>query len=1225
MSARTPSDETTARQRRASDPAASAWVSANAGSGKTYVLAQRVIRLLLAGAPPGRILCLTFTKAAAANMANRVFGWLAEWTQASDAELDKRLEALGEPKPDIIRRAVARRLFAQALETPGGLKILTIHGFCERVLQQFPFEAGVTPRFSVLDDRGAAELIAQARAEAVMEATRAPDGPLGRAMTAVIGAASDSAFDEALTEILKARGPLARAMTQADGVGAAGLIPGIAAALGVAPDARLEDADAEVLAGGFPPSRWLDLAAAFDTGAKTDQGCAATLREAHGAKGGAARDETVRRALYRSLFFTQKGDPRARLGTKGFREAFPAIAEELDSEMARLVALAERRRAIAALTRTGGLLTFADAVMRNYIRAKAARGALDFDDLVARTRGLFLRIPSSWAHYKLDEGIDHVLVDEAQDTNPDQWDIVASLTSEFTAGLGARGQRRRTVFAVGDEKQSIYGFQGAAPEAFDTWRRHYGQRHAEAGLAFSDVRLIQSFRSTEDVIGAVDRVFSRPEAYEGLEAQSAATVHETVRTGQAGLVEVWPLARAEPAVTAESAWDAPFDSARATSQHVMLAERIARAVSRWTVTGDAETGRPPVSPGDVLILVRSRGRLFEATLRALKQAGVPVAGADRLVLGQHIAVMDLLALGDAMTTPDDDLALASVLKSPLFGLDDDDLMAVAPGRAGRLEDALVDVAGERGPFFASSGQAGLSARPILRDAAFSGPQDEDVGVAQVGKGSAHTHHPHPEETRRVVSKDGPRVQRLAAAHARLTLWRGEARRLAPADFYMRVLGRDEGRKAFRARLGAEADDVLDEFLGQALAFGREGIPTLAGFLHWMRAAEVEIKRDLDVSSGEVRVMTVHGAKGLEAKTVILADIGDPPKGGQDGKVLTLPATVNRPALPVWSPSQGDDPPPVAEARLAARVRAEAEHRRLLYVALTRAEDHLVVAGALPGNVKDVNPKSWHAMVREGLAPHARAVEVEELGGTVLRFRVTEGDAATPDEKPAHDARAPAARPLWAARRLAPEPLPRAVSPSTALGHVHRPVAGPATATDPDRALRRGVWIHRLAERLPLVAPGERETTALRYLAAEAAAGAVEGAAGFTSEVAAEALALVADPALAALFGSSSRAEVSIAGTLEISGASHMISGRIDRLVEEPGGGLLLVDLKTDRTPGSPPPDAYLAQLALYRALLRKMKPNQEVTAAILWTALPRLDRITPDALDAALARMAAIP
>lgn len=1125
MSKPTPSPETIARQRSASDPQASAWVSANAGSGKTYVLAQRVIRLMLAGTPPGRILCLTFTKAAAANMANRVFAWLSEWTRLDDAALAERIMALGEPAPDAAMRARARRLFAQALETPGGLKILTIHGFCERVLQQFPFEANVTPRFSVLDDRTAETLIEAARGEVLTLALEQPEGPLGHAFRTVIESASDDAFTKALTAVLKGRGALRSALVSGSATDIAALIRQLARALDLEPGITAADLVAERYDNILPPARWLDVAEAWRTGSPNDQKIADKLDAA-----ARATDSGERWALYCSVFFTAKGDPAAgkTLATKAIRDRFSGLVALLEAEQQRLIAFREREKRVQTLVRTEGLLTLADAIISRYRAAKAVRGAMDFDDLIAKTGALLSRVPASWVLFKLDGGLDHILVDEAQDTNAEQWDIIARLSEEFTAGESARSHMRRTVFAVGDEKQSIYGFQGAAPEKFDEWRRTYARRHAEAGLTFSDVRLVQSFRSSPHVLTAVDHVFSRPEAYEGLEAQAAPTVHETVWPDRPGLVEIWPMTRAEDTPSGSVAWDAPFDALSSASPTARLAERIAGRIHDLIREGVAQ-------PGDVLVLVRSRGPLFEAILRALKRRGVPVAGADRLVLGEHIAVLDLLALGDVITLPADDLALASVLKSPLFGLDDDDLLRFAPERTGSLLDALGEAA--------------------AADA------------------------------------------RLGRAHARLMNWLLAGRRLAPFDFYTRVLGADGGRRAFRARLGREADDVLDEFLNRALDYERENPPSLTGFLAAMRAASVEVKRDLDVSAGEVRVMTAHGAKGLEAKVVLVADLGLPPDGKKDDPVLVIPARDGLPALPVWSPGKDHDCAPVAEARLAARQLALAEHRRLLYVALTRAEDRLVVGAALPGNRKDAPEQSWYGLTRAGLLPHATAQDGEE---PELRFGVDQPAQAIAEQPPA----TPPARPAWLDAALAPETAPRRARPSD---------GAPLSASGAVLGRLRGTLLHTLLEKLPALPPEARVSAAQRFVDAQGAA--LDSAA--RAALAAEAVALAGDPRFAAIFGPDARAEVPVAGHVDVNGVRLTASGRIDRLVRE-DDGWLIVDFKSERSVPDRAPDAYVIQLALYRALLMRAMPGKIIRAAVLWTAVPRLERIEAGALDAAL-------
>src|SRR6516165_1123571 len=458
------------RQREASDPTLSAWVSANAGLGKTYVLAQRVIRLLLAGTPPAKILCITFTKAAAANMATSVFDRLAQWTALADAELDAAIHAISDLRPDATRRTLARRLFAMALETPGGLKVQTIHAFCTRLLQQFPFEANVAARFSVLDETAEAQLLNDISLNVLLDASMAPDGPLGRALATAITTASDQTFKEALGEAIRKRDPLRAWIDHAGSI--EGAITSLCGALGVAADDTLEQVEKEIAEGPLlPSSEWRAVAAACKASSARDQEQCARLLAACAATG------SERVEAYLNVFFDSKLEPRANLVTKPLAIQHPALACRLVEEQARLRPLHERRKALACRNRTAALITIADAVISRYQAAKDRRGLLDYDDLIDKTLALLGEERAAWVHYKLDQGIDHVLIDEAQDTSSKQWEIVRRLTGEFFAGAGARTVRR-TIFAVGDEKQSIFSFQGAAPHAFAEMQVLFQRAHA---------------------------------------------------------------------------------------------------------------------------------------------------------------------------------------------------------------------------------------------------------------------------------------------------------------------------------------------------------------------------------------------------------------------------------------------------------------------------------------------------------------------------------------------------------------------------------------------------------------------------------------------------------------------------------------------------------------------------------------------------------------------------
>ena len=856
-------DAATKRQIAAADPERSVFVSANAGSGKTHVLAQRVINLLLRGEDPAKILCITFTKAAAANMANRVFGTLAQWTALDDDALDKKIVASTGRPSDARQRATARRLFATALETPGGLKVQTIHAFCTRLLHQFPFEADVAARFEVLDEASTAELLNKLTLDVILEGATEADSPLGQALATAIVSAADVTFKEVIAETIRKRDLVTSWLARAGSLQRA--IDELTHTFGLKAGDSLAAVEDEYFSGSsIPQAEWPALIALLaSSDKKNDRDHAERLKTAQRASG------RERIEAYLDIFCT--GERKRRAGnvfTKDFAAANPQWAARLDAEKDRVCALLTREFALRARDRSAALLTVAAAVIGRYAAEKERRGALDYEDLIGKTLALFGKTSAAWVLYKLDLGINHVLVDEAQDTSPQQWDIIKTIVAEFVPG-GARDNVRRTLFAVGDEKQSIFSFQGAAPLAFAEMREHFRRLHESTAVSFTTERLEYSFRSAAEVLLAVDTVFRQPEAFRGLTADPTWTVHQALPDAAPGEVEIWDLIGPDEKDTSKEGWDAPFDTTSDTSPSIKLARRIARTVKVWTAHG--------TRPRDVLVLVRQRGPLFEAVIRALKREDIEVAGADRLVLTEHIAIMDLLVLGDALLLPDDDLALATVLKSPLFGFNDDQLYTLAYGRK-------------------------MPLRAVLRSKA-----NDDTMFAQA-----------------------------SATFDELTR---KARETTPFAFYAHVLGARRGRARILARLGVEASDPLDEFLNLALVYEQRETPSLQGFLNWIRAAQSEVKRDMEIARDEVRVMTVHGAKGLEAKNVILIDgTTTRPEGAHAPRLLTAPIANAAPGAQalIWGVAKDKDAGPMAEARAQALEEARNEYRRLLYVAMTRA-------------------------------------------------------------------------------------------------------------------------------------------------------------------------------------------------------------------------------------------------------------------------------------------------
>ena len=1127
---RVPDAATRDAQHRAADPAHSAWVSANAGSGKTHVLAARVARLLLDGVPPARILCLTFTKAAAANMSARVFKWLGEWAVADEATLRTKLAGIGVATP--VSFDIARKLFARAVETPGGLKIQTIHAFCERVLHLFPFEANVPAGFRVVDEVEQSELLADARQGALAGLRKGNDADRA-ALALVADNTWDDGFIGLLGEMLRHRGILA-SMPRHDRA------PRRREALGLAPDETESALREIILYHGIARDTWLATAGRLAIGSGADSERADDLRDA------AALPDEAAVIAYLDLFRTKDGkDWRKRMVSAGLSKNDPALGEMFDREMARLQLLREKWLATRIAARTEALERLCEAVIAHYETAKQSRALLDFDDLIAKIEELLTHAHvSNWVLYKLDGGIDHILVDEAQDTSAPQWSILDALSREFAAGAG-RSRARRTFFAVGDEKQSIFSFQGAAPQKFDAMRRDYDTRWQAAELAFPHVRLQLSFHSAPPILDAVDALFSDADRRRGLSSDPAAPSHSALKIDLPGLVEMWPPLKAEEPAPPDS-WVLPPDGAGAHEPPALLAHKIATKIAALVATDslDAIEGATPgsrraIQPGDIMILVRRRDAFFEAVIRALKDKGVRVAGADRLDVVGHIAVMDCVAAARVALLPEDDLSLASVLKSPLIGLNDDDLIALAPMRKGSLFEALV-----------------------------------------------HSVEPH---------------HRKAAT--KIARWRERAPHVDPFEFFATILGAEGGRRAMLSRLGAEANDALDEFLNLALVHERHAAPSLTTFLAMLDTLTLDVKRDLETGDDAVRVMTVHAAKGLEAKIVFLPDTCAVPPPQLDPKLYVMDTPGG--GVIAWTAGAKNDPPALTAARETFRRAQEDEYRRLLYVAMTRAEERLYISGYF--NLKKPPGNCWHTMVWDALEPISRTVpDAREEFETILQF----GEGLMLD---APEMLAPVAAdeplPSWLTAPARTDIAP--LSPLRPSGVLESADSlGSASAGSLARA--RGIAIHALLHRLPTVVPAERTERGrelLSTLAPDLDADALLS----------EALRVIEHPSLAPLFGPDSLAEVPIAAMLpRPNGGLITVSGQIDRLAEHEGA-MIVADFKTGAS-GPLPDAAHVAQVALYVAALRQIDPSRPVRALLVYTRDLRVLELEKSTIDTALAQ-----
>jgi len=1141
-----PAEEPLAQQRRAAAPEASVWVSASAGTGKTRVLTDRLLRLLLDGTDPARILCLTFTRAAAAEMANRLNEELARWATAPAGELTGILGRLTGRYPDEIKQARARQLLARVLDTPGGIKIGTIHSFCQSLLRRFPLEAGVPPEFTVLDERSAQEAQREAAASLIAAARDGGEPGIAEALAEVARHMPEERFGALMAALLCERRKLECALSASP----AALAARLCRALSLPETASPESLTEEFCAGGDLDSLRA-AAAALAAGSKSDRQRAAVL--AAWCETAERRPELIDR--YARIYLTAEGKVLKRLITAGAAAAADCDAGAiLAAEAERVRAFLETRAAATAAAATNALTGLGRALLRRYEQHKRREGRLDYDDLVLKALDL-LQAPgvAPWVLFKLDGGIDHILIDEAQDTNPEQWQIVAKLAEEFFAGEDPHG-RRRTVFAVGDTKQSIFSFQGSDPQAFLDMRRHFEWRVNAARQPWLTLPLELSFRSTAPILAAVDAIFRQAGARDGVVLDGSEIRHFAARSGQAGLVEIWPPVAPDP----EEEPQLPLARQRRLRPSARLAAVIAATIRHWLDSGERLPARDrAVRPGDIMVLVRRRNGFLGELLRALKQRQIPVAGADRLVLTEQLAVRDLIALGRFLLLPEDDLTLATVLKGPFFGIGEEALFALAHQRGAQTLWSRL--------------RARAADDPDLRQAA----------------------------------------ERLSALRARADF-------VPPYELYAELLGAGGGRRALLERLGSEAADPVEEFLSLALAYERDHVPSLQGFLRWLEAGESEIKRDFAARErDEVRILTVHGAKGLEAPVVFLPDTMQIPSP-QAELVWTEAEEV-----PLWRPRKTFPLPRYEREREARRRRDMQEYRRLLYVALTRAQDRLYICGWQ--NQMPPSEECWYGLCRAGLegiaAPFAfdagKLVGCDGWQGTGLRLAGAQSADPVPDRRAAAIV-AGGPLPAWAATPPPPEPAaPKRLMPSRPpAGAGSEPaepaVLSPLAAGGRDR-FKRGLLIHCLLQRLPELPPAEREAAARRFLALPTHA----LTAAEQEDIRVRTLAVLSEPDFAPLFGPGSLAEVPVVGLL----GGHRLSGQIDRLLVA-ADHVLIVDYKTLRRPPEREeavPPSYLHQLALYRAALARIYPGRDIRCALLWTETPRLMPISPDRLAPYLA------
>ncbi len=1130
---KTTSVDPNVKQAEASYPLKSVWVGASAGTGKTKVLTDRVLRLMLprpnlgveSATTPHKILCLTYTNTGAAEMADRIYKRLSDWSIKKDSELKDELQNLigEEPSEDIEREA--RKLFAKVLDTPGGLKIMTIHSFCQSVLKRFPIEAGVAPHFELMDEQGAREYLTKCLHTIITKTNNEPTSLLAEAFNLLTLHLDSDNMAKLMQDVMSKRALLSAILKHYDGV--ENVINEVYNQLNVTPNETEDNVLQELLS--TTNTKLKDVIEALEQGSATDKKKA--LKISNWLTGDLSFDE------YKLVYIKKTdGEIAKTLATQKVTKVMPDALDIMLEEAERLLVVIEKIKSIKLAKLNSALLHVTASMINLYDTYKNNRDRLDYDDLITKTCDLLSNkdmVP--WVLYKLDNGIDHILVDEAQDTSRNQWKIVEALTNEFFEKHGSKENVLRTLFIVGDEKQSIFKFQGADIQEFEYRRKFFGEKVKQIQEGW-EVLLNHSFRSTSAVLEIVDDVFTDEYARKGVVADASRKIeHLAFRQGQAGMVELWPIIKPDAKKKYEP-WHLPTEIDMGESAAAKLANKISSTVKGWLDTKELlKSKNRPINAGDILILVQSRkrGSFVELLMRALKSANIPVAGFDRITLMNEIAITDILALAKFALLPKDDLTLAALLKSPLIGLSEDDLYNLCFNRGKR--------------------------------ALWLEVRDKNPKLADY-----------------------------------LQRWINISGKATPYEFFAEILNTPcfadavSGKRAFYSRLGFDIEDAVDEFLNECLNYEQSHTPSLQKFISWFEQSTAEIKREQESNdSSMVRIMTIHAAKGLQAPIVFLPDTTQDLKGHASTRAKML-WPEDKTGIPLWSSRKEFSNKFYTNLQMQELEKTENESKRLLYVAMTRAEDRLYVCGH--GNIKDER-NCWYNLIKRSFPLETKEIHfgLDEDDEPLFSKRFEYGQEVVPKkvaEKTVTKTKT-VTLPDWVFKKPNDEPLPpKPLAPSR---QEEEPAINSPLSISDNWKYSRGNIVHKLLEILPDIPKSEWENALTNYLSRPALNIPTTQQTLLTREL----LAVLNHPEFTEIFSENSRVEVPIVGLL----GTNVVSGQIDRLVVTENE-ILIIDYKSNRNPpknNKDIPSAYLKQMQAYADVIKNIYPEHDIKCALLWT------------------------
>ena len=1096
------------QQLSASNPKTSVWVEASAGTGKTKVLSDRVLRLLLEGVDPCKILCLTYTKAAAVEMNERIAKRLSLWAVDNDDNLLQDLsKLLGNSLTDDLQKKImqkARTLFAQILDAPGGMKIQTIHSFCQDILKRFPLEAGISPYFDVLDDRNSKEILQNIKSDLLKNFDISEDKSLKNSISYLVENISEFKFPEIMNMITENRNKIDILLKKYGSIEE--IITTLEEQLNIKSTILITD-----LINDFFDNIDVDvlkkIIEALNLGSKEDKKNATILSSIS-----AKNYPSILYDDYKKVFLTQNGEIRKKLATKEAIKYNPNIIEQATNEALRIIETEKHIKNLNILKSTISVLYVSKNIIDAYNEHKEIYCMLDYEDLIIKTlRLLENSATADWVLFKLDGGIEHILIDEAQDTSPNQWAIIKAITQEFFAGIGANDSHlQRTVFVVGDRKQSIYSFQGADPNEFDKMYNYFENK----AFNFSKIHLDVSFRSTKAIMDCVNTLFNVDEVKKGVVPIGESVIHRPFRLGDGGSLEILPLIHKNDTEKEEYNWHIPISRIQKTSPSNILAKQIAQNIK--TMVDNKElllSKNRPLRYGDFMFLVQQRNSFVEEFVRACKEIGVNVAGVDKLKLLEQIAVQDLISLGKFILQPHDDLSLAEVLKSPIFGLDDDDLFDLCYKRKSSLFYMLLK-------------------------------NDKYKKIS--------------EELQLLLNMTGF---------------------VRPFELFNFILVKLEGRKKFISRMGYEVEDVLDEFLNLTLNFEQSHTPSLENFIQWIVQDEVIVQKQMEQGNNDtVKIMTVHGSKGLQAPIVILADTTKVKNKSQKSEFLWQNDIFY---FPLSSADYNEKCKEIKNQNIENDLD---EYRRLLYVALTRAEDRLYIAGYT--KEKDVKDESWYSLLKNNLKSNIQLNKTDER----IVYNI---DQENTFKKNIIVAPSNKKEPTDYSMLFTPVPNESPLSKPYTPSKPNDDEIVSSPLEDSGKFYRRGTAIHKLLQYITKINVINRKEASVLFLQKELPDISLNEISFISNEV------ITLCNKYKEIFSGNSVAEVPIMGEID----GKIISSKIDRLVIT-DDKVIIVDYKTNRPAAlkiEDVPDMYINQLNTYKKLLQQIYKDKEIETYLLWT------------------------